>query len=133
MRVPSTFFDPSFSLRRLRTTPARKPRTECCCQPVTSIIEAIVAPAGDCSIAITRDCFESGSIELLLGSTTGCCDDFEANTVVDEAAGDFFAGFDIEILRLVMTTLVPSPPKPRLGRKAGGAGSQSAVLARLEL
>ena len=32
--MPSTFFELSFNLRRLRTTPARKPRTECCCQPV---------------------------------------------------------------------------------------------------
>src|SRR5262245_4616015 len=122
MRVPSTFFDPSFSLRRLRTTPARKPRTECCCQPVTSIIEAIVAPAGDCSIAITRDCFEFGSIELLLGSTTDCCEHFETNTGATEAAGNFFAGFDIEILRLVddspraVTTEAPPRPQGRRGR-----------------
>jgi hypothetical protein len=46
----------SFSLRRLRTTPAKKPRTECCCQPVARIIVAIVAPAGDRSSASTRDC-----------------------------------------------------------------------------
>src|SRR6202011_5784836 len=32
------------ALRRLRTTPARKPRTECCCQPVAFIIASIVAP-----------------------------------------------------------------------------------------
>src|SRR5215475_6072004 len=118
--MPSTFFDPSFSLRRLRTTPARKPRTECCCQPVTSIIEAIVAPAGDCSIAITRECFEFGSIELL--PRADCCDDFEANTGATEATDDFFAGFDIEILRLVddspraVTTEAPSRPQGRRGR-----------------
>jgi hypothetical protein len=32
---------PSF----LRTTPAKKPRTECCCQPVAFTIAAIVAPS----------------------------------------------------------------------------------------
>jgi hypothetical protein len=32
--LPSTLFELSFNLRRLRNTPARKPRTECCCQPV---------------------------------------------------------------------------------------------------
>src|SRR5215471_8481848 len=58
--MPSTFFEPSFSLSRLRTTPARNPRTECCCQPVAFIIAAIVVPAGDCSMAMTRDCFEPG-------------------------------------------------------------------------
>src|SRR4029450_4551038 len=120
-RVPCPFSDPSFSWRRLRTTPVRKPRTECGCQPVTSIIEAIVAPAGDCSIAITRDCFEAGSIELLLGSTTDCCEDFEADTAVAAAADDFFADFDIEILRSVndglraVTTEAPLRPQGRRG------------------
>src|SRR5260370_7413164 len=37
----STFFEASLSLRRLRTTPARKPRTECGCQPVAFIIASI--------------------------------------------------------------------------------------------
>src|SRR4029453_17539822 len=74
--MPSSFFDPSFSLRRLRTTPARNPRTECCCQPVAFIIAAIVAPAGDCSMAMTRDCFEPGSAlcgrgELAIASGDG--------------------------------------------------------------
>src|SRR2546430_7035024 len=65
-RVPSTFFEPSLNLRRLRTTPARKPRTECCCQPVAFIIAAIVVPVGDCSSAMTRDCFESDAAFLRL-------------------------------------------------------------------
>ena len=36
--------------------PARKPRTECCCQSVTFIIAAIVAPLGVRSIATIRAC-----------------------------------------------------------------------------
>src|SRR5258707_15672075 len=48
---------PSF----LRTTPARKPRTECCCQSVTVMIAAIVAPVGIRNIAIMRACLVSGS------------------------------------------------------------------------
>src|SRR3981081_509154 len=47
---------PSF----LRTTPARKPRTECCCQSVAVIIAANVAPAGDRSIATMRVFLVSG-------------------------------------------------------------------------
>src|SRR5258705_8431559 len=43
---------PSF----LRTTPARKPRTECCCHSVAVTRDAIVAPAGVRSIAIIRAC-----------------------------------------------------------------------------
>src|SRR5258707_7802961 len=58
--MPSTFFDPSFSLRRLRTAPARNPRTECCCQPVAVMIAAIVAPAGVRSSATIRLCLVSG-------------------------------------------------------------------------
>src|SRR3954468_5561609 len=64
------------SLSRLRTPAARKPRTECCCQPVTFIMAAIVAPAGLCSIAMTRDCLDSPSPLLwptcLLGSFGLC-------------------------------------------------------------
>src|SRR3981189_503805 len=47
-----TRLSPSF----LRTTPARKPRTECCCQSVAVMIAAIVAPAGVRSIAMMRAC-----------------------------------------------------------------------------
>src|SRR6185369_13234161 len=57
MRTPSTTADFKSSLRRLRTTPARKPRTECGCQPVTFVSAARVAPPGERSISIAADCF----------------------------------------------------------------------------
>src|SRR5258705_13878779 len=47
---------PSF----LRTTPARKPRTECCCHSVAVTRDAIVAPAGVPSIAMMRRGLASG-------------------------------------------------------------------------
>src|SRR5258708_28780089 len=120
-RVPSTFFEPSSSLRRLRTTPARKPRTECCCQPVASIMAAIVAPAGDRSIAITRDCFEPGPACLLFGSAVGCCEDFDAGTgAVDDAASRFFADFDIEMLRSVHGGVVPHHRSPISATRPAG-------------
>jgi hypothetical protein len=79
------------------STPARKPRTECDCQPVAFIIAAIVAPAGDCSMAITRDCFKPASASCV------CCGGFAVATVDGAVEGDFFfADFDIEILRSVM-------------------------------
>src|SRR5712664_4323575 len=53
-----TRLSPSF----LRTTPARKPRTECCCHSVAVTRDAIVAPAGVRSIAIMRACFVSGPV-----------------------------------------------------------------------
>src|SRR5258705_6176346 len=46
---------PSF----LRTTPARKPRTECCCHSVAVMRAAIVAPVGVRSIARMRACLVS--------------------------------------------------------------------------
>src|SRR3954452_259838 len=46
---------PSF----LRTTPARKPRTECCCHPVAVMRATVVAPAGVRSIARMRACLVS--------------------------------------------------------------------------
>src|SRR5664279_1391010 len=49
---------PSF----LRTTPARKPRTECCCHSVAVMIAAIVAPAGVRSIARMRACLVSDRV-----------------------------------------------------------------------
>src|ERR1700751_1057973 len=39
-------------------TPAKKPRTECCCQPVAFIIAGIVAPSGRLSSLITAACLE---------------------------------------------------------------------------
>src|SRR4029453_13281336 len=52
--------DSKTSLRRLRTTPARKPRTECDCQPVAFVSAAMVAPPGERSIFIAADCFVPG-------------------------------------------------------------------------
>ena len=98
--MPSTFVDPSFGLSRLRTTPARKPRTECGCQPVAFIIAAIVAPAGDCSIAITRDCFDPELTFSGLASPAVRLDGLADGADDGDFEGDrFFADFDIEILR----------------------------------
>src|SRR6516162_7255180 len=112
--MPSTFFDPSLSLRRLRTTRARNPGTECCCQPVACIIAAIVAPAGDRSIAMTRDCFEPGSVLCGRGGLAIASDDGLAVVVsVCAGRGDrFFAVFDIEISVSVDGGVVPHHRSP---------------------
>src|SRR5260221_6007202 len=62
-----TRLSPSF----LRTTPARKPRTECCCQSVAVIIAAIVAPVGAPSMAIMLACLVSGRAANLGDAGTG--------------------------------------------------------------
>src|ERR1700685_663445 len=54
MRPLSVNSETRLSLSFLRTTPARKPRTECCCQSVAFMIRATVAPVGFRSIARMR-------------------------------------------------------------------------------
>src|SRR5580704_4714180 len=46
-----------FSLSFFLTTPAKKPRTECCCQSVAFMIAAIVAPFGCRNNPSTVSCF----------------------------------------------------------------------------
>ena len=108
----------------MRTTPARKPRTECCCQPVAFIIAAIVAPAGDCSIAMTWDCLVPGSafggFATTLGNGTRAV---AAPGDADGAAARFFADFDIDILRSVRGDTRRTTEAPRTPNGAGGRRS----------
>src|SRR6516225_5710412 len=113
----STFFDPSFSLRRLRTTPARKPRTECCCQPVAFIIASIVAPAGDRSIATTCDCLECDSACLGLRP---CCVVFVAAMAEVATRVRFLADFDTWILHSVGGGLPPHYRSPTSALEPAG-------------
>jgi hypothetical protein len=122
--VPAIFFEVRFNLRRLRTTPARKPRIECGCQPVAFIIAAIVAPVGECSMAITRDCFEPAAASFV------CCDGFAAAMLEIAVAGErFLADFDIEILRSVMAALPPHHRNPAGAQRPAGQDLTSASLA----
>src|SRR5262245_25274842 len=72
-RSPSVFSDSSLSLSFLRTTPAKNPRTLCCCHPVAFMIAAIVVPLGWLNIASTFACleFERGPavVAFLAGAT----------------------------------------------------------------
>jgi hypothetical protein len=93
----------------------RKPRT------VAFIIAAIVAPAGDCSIAITRDCFEPGLTLLSLASPAIRLDGFADGADDADFAGDrFFADFDIEILRYADDGLAPHHRSPTSAIKPAG-------------
>src|ERR1700681_5117939 len=109
-----TRLSPSF----LRTTPARKPRTECCCQSVTVMIAAIVAPVGISSIAMMRAC--------LVSVPAADLDDAGAGRLRDTGLGAFraverVAAFGLD-LGLVMgssevdATLSAAPPQPRPGK-----------------
>jgi len=59
-RAPSISWESRSSFSFLRTTPAKKPRTECCCQPVACMIVSIVVPSSPRSNARTFDCLLSG-------------------------------------------------------------------------
>src|SRR5438477_1247869 len=63
MRSPSVFSDVSVKPSFLRTTPAKKPRTECCCQPVAFMIAAIVVPLGCLSRPMTVSCLVPPRVE----------------------------------------------------------------------
>src|SRR3984893_10497634 len=53
-----------FSLSFFLTTPARKPRTECCCQSVAFMIAAIVVPFGCRRLPSTDSCFDESLVDL---------------------------------------------------------------------
>src|SRR6266436_7080046 len=123
MRSPSAFSDVSVKPSLFRTTPAKKPRTECCCHPVAFMIAAIVAPLGCLSSPRTVSCLLPARVE-------------------PEATFPFFAGFfarlagatfgllgvlrcDIFEILSVATAHAPSPPKPHSGGIASGAGSET--------
>src|SRR6266852_2333837 len=63
MRRPSTFSETRLRSSFFLTTPAKKPRTECCCQSVAFMIAAIVVPLGSCSIFSTADCFDDAAFD----------------------------------------------------------------------
>src|SRR5215467_10804602 len=128
MRSPSAFSDVSVKPSFLRTTPAKKPRTECCCHPVAFMIAAIVVPLGCLSSPTTVSCLVSPRVEA-------------------EATFSSFAGFfarsasaifvlsgvvrcDISEFLPVATAQAPSPPKPRTGQKPAGQDPQARMMSR---
>src|SRR5882757_5329082 len=72
-RPPSPASDTRLRPNFLRITPARKPRTECCCHPVAVIIAAIVVPDGARSISITCACLLSVRWARARGCSDGRC------------------------------------------------------------
>src|SRR5262249_444479 len=112
------FSDSRVSPSFLRTTPAKKPRTECCCQPVAFMMAAIVVPSGLLSSAMTASClvFEPalGLRPLLLPVP------FLTGPLTREVLRIFAELRDMLGSFRLQRHLAPSPPKPRNGRMAGG-------------
>src|SRR5438445_11778870 len=52
--------------------PAKKPRTECCCQPVAFMMAAIVVPLGWRSMPRTVSCFEGKPLADWAGTDCAC-------------------------------------------------------------
>ena len=80
----------------------------------------MVAPPGDCSIAITRDCFEIGA-SFFVSLADGCAVFAGATGGVDGADVRFFASLGIVILRSVQAALrrTTEAPLRRLSRRGG--------------
>src|ERR1700730_17314801 len=107
MRSPSILSEASVKPSFFLTTPAKKPRTECCCQSVAFMIAAMVVPLGSCSIARTADCFDEAALGAFAdagfdgaslpdgagfdGAGT-CC--FAGRFAEEEVLRADFAGFD---------------------------------------
>jgi hypothetical protein len=89
---------------------------------VAFIIAAIVAPAGDCSMAMTRDCFELGSALCGRGGLAiASGDGFAAVVSVRAGRGDrFFADFDIETLLSVDGGVAPHHRSPTSAMEPAG-------------
>jgi hypothetical protein len=108
-------------------TPARKPRTECCCQSVRAMIAAIVAPAGFLSIAMARACLVSGPAAGLDDAGTGRLRD--AGLAVFRAVDRAVAfGLDLGLVMgssEVCATPFAAPPQPRPGQSPGRAGPRA--------
>ena len=85
----------------------------------------------DCSIPITRDCFESGFALLSLASPAIRLDGLADGADDADFAGDrFFADFDIEILRSVDDGLAPHHRSPTSAIKPAGQDLRAPLGAR---
>src|SRR3954469_7390628 len=93
MRPLSLGSETRLSLSFLRTMPARKPRTECDCQPVADIMPEIVAPAGARSISTIRPALvPSRAVERDDAGVEGCAGACRRRSMRGLAAVlDFFA------------------------------------------
>src|SRR5262252_8403908 len=121
MRPDLVFSDSSVSPSFFFTTPAKKPRTECGCHPVTFEIAAMVVPPLAWSRPRTRSC-----LVVLPPERDAVCVFFFA---VDLSC---FAGLlrgldlvlDLAIKNLVGDTIV-APPRPRSGQLPAGSGPKA--------
>src|SRR5262245_20711171 len=109
---------PSF----LRTMPARKPRTECCCQFVTLIIAPFVAPAGARSIATMRAFLVVDCARVWRRAAAGRAGDLILE-LCRRGLWDFVLVFDLGFVMgssEVIATPTAAPPQPRRAKTRQG-------------
>src|SRR5215467_1451100 len=123
MRSPSAFSDVSVKPSFLRTTPAKKPRTECCCHPVAFMIAAIVVPLGCLSSPRTVSCLVPPRLEPEAAFSSFA--DFFARLAGATLVLLGVLRCDIFQILSAATAHAPSPPKPHSGGIARGAGSKT--------
>jgi hypothetical protein len=100
------------------TTPAKKPRTECCCQSVAFMIAAIVVPLGSCSIFSTADClddedagdfneaaFETAALVEAVGFDRGGTLLLATRLTLRDDLRAVFADFDFDLLVVIWLSL----------------------------
>ena len=87
---------------------------------------AMVAPAGDRSMAMTRDCLEPASAPRRAGSSAVGGEGVAAEMGFGEAAKDFLARFDMEILRSVGSGVAPHHRSPTSANEPAGLDLRSA-------
>src|SRR3981081_3176849 len=98
MRCPSTLSETRFNFSFFLITPAKKPRTECCCQSVAFMMASMVVPLDWRSRPITVSCLEERSDAVFAFEATGLAEAFGDFPVLgmgwpDRALGDFDFGF----------------------------------------
>jgi len=114
MRLSPTLSETKFNLSFFLTTPAKKPRTECCCQSVAFMIAGIVVPFGCRSIPSTVSCFDEAPVDLAdaaFGVTTlGVAADWVALRFPDRAGRDCLVprlvDFDLDLLVAIWLSLI---------------------------
>src|ERR1700674_5535545 len=99
MRSLPVLSETRLSLSFFLTTPAKKPRTECCCQSVAFMIAAIVVPFGCRNIPSTVSCLDE--VGAFLAGVVFDEGGLAWATTLELAASRFFAGllFEVEVLR----------------------------------
>src|SRR6516165_6045411 len=139
MRCLPIFSESSFSLSFFLTTPAKKPRTECGCQPVASMMAAIVVPLACRNMASTVSCFEGdplpdcadtacaaafGLVVVLVGRRA-----LGARLIPRDGFAVRFANFDFCLLVAIRPSsyqrqhhVLPLPRAPRMGEARGRWG-----------